>query len=67
MEEERMATKSKPNKPEAAQEAQTPAQTPEPEPTQEAVPATDPHHGQGGLYEIRNGNRVLIERTKHND
>ena len=25
--------------------------------------SADEHHGQGGLYEIRQGRRVLIERT----
>ncbi len=30
--------------------------------TQGAV-LPDEHHGQGGLYEVRQGQRVLIERT----
>lgn len=29
----------------------------------QGVASPDEHHGQGGLYEVRQGRRVLIERT----
>lgn len=41
----------------------------EPEPTQPAPAAPhtptapDEHHGKGGHYEIRNGQRTLVQRT----
>lgn len=28
------------------------------------APARDENHGRGGLYEIKNGQRVLVQRTK---
>ncbi|SIR06589.1 hypothetical protein [Pseudacidovorax sp. RU35E] len=40
--------------------AQAPA-APQPAPAPEA-PAADEHAGRGGLYEMRDGKRVLIER-----
>lgn len=35
--------------------------------TPAAADVPDPHHGMGGLYEMRNGQRVLIERTADTD
>ena len=33
-------------------------------PAQAAAPATDEFHGQGGLYTMKDGRRVLIEKTQ---
>lgn len=36
-------------------------------PAAKPVPARDKHTGVGGHYEIRNGQRVLVTRTKRED
>lgn len=35
-----------------------------PEPIQPVKTPRDEHHGQGGHYEIRDGQRVLVQRTE---
>ena len=45
-------------------EAKTSPQAADTQPQAAPAPKRDKHTGTGGHYEIRNGQRVLVERTK---
>ena len=44
-------------------DATSTVETQQPAPVVQKSVSLDEHHGHGGLYEIRQGQRVLIERT----